>query len=77
MDLAAYYKSLILLPAIINAPGRYITRAGETVMIERIDGAGLYRCRGQYITTGQIDAWHSSGRVFASVESELDIISKA
>lgn len=73
---SAYLYPLILLPVIIDAPGKYKTRCGETVEVTKTSNKHDFGCHGTY--EGNIaERWHKSGRIFASQESNNDIVEKA
>ena len=66
--------SLIVLPSVVDAPGRYLTRAGEVVSVEKITrGRGGFNCEGHY-ASGQAERWHRSGRLYFGVLSDNDIV---
>jgi hypothetical protein len=68
-----YFAPLVPLPRIIEAPGLYRTRAGELVTIEAASSRHRFECRGTY-QGGMAEAWHPSGRLYASTETANDII---
>lgn len=70
------YTPLVCLPVVIDAPGKYRTRAGEIVTIDSTGFQGRYNSSGRY-ASGQFDRWHRSGRLFRSMLSGNDIIAKA
>lgn len=66
--------SLIVLPTIVDAPGRYLTRAGEVVSVERLTrGFGGFGCEGHY-PSGQAERWHRSGRLYFGALSDNDVV---
>lgn len=71
----AYFAPLVQLNAIITAPGLYVTRSGEIVTVESTSQAHTFGCAGHY-TDGKKEAWHRSGRLFATSESQNDILLK-
>jgi len=78
MKILPHYYS-VTLPVIIDGPGKYRTRCGETVVITHIQqGGGCDRC-GFYDTGEETpirDRWHKSGRVYPSTDSNNDILEK-
>lgn len=75
----AYFAPLVLLPIVVTEPGKYITRCGDTVLIEQTSGRHDFGNRGFYDATGEriTDSWHRSGRVNASRESNNDLVARA
>jgi hypothetical protein len=73
--MSAYLAPLVTKPTIIVAPGKYITRGGEIVEITSIS-MGHFRCSGTY-PNGIQDGWCKSGRIYAGMESQNDIIRRA
>jgi hypothetical protein len=65
---AAYFLSF---PAVITGTGKYVTRSGETVTVERVDDH--HWKRGHY-ADGTPERWHRSGRIFSGQETANDII---
>jgi len=79
---SAYYAPLVTMPTVIDGPGRYVTRCGETVVIDKTPEAGpwvlrphAHDCHGNY-STGQRDHWHRTGRIFAGQLCNNDIVAK-
>jgi len=72
---SAYFAPLVLLPTVIDGPGVYETRAGETVVIHDSSPRHCFGCCGTY-ASGVAESWHRSGRVFASRETQNDIVKK-
>jgi hypothetical protein len=73
---AAYFWPLVLLPAVITRPGRYRTRRGEAVTVERMPrpfASHAFDCIGRY-DSGVIEQWHRSGRLYAGALSANDVI---
>ena len=68
---------LILLPAIIDAPGEYITRRGERVDLDSVSARHRFACAGRYRGSGIIEHWHKSGRLLVSRETANDIVGRA
>lgn len=73
----AYFAPLVTLPKIITAPGKYLTRCGETVMIDAASPKPYFNCsfdcHGRY-SDGIIEHWHSTGRIYATSETKNDIV---
>jgi hypothetical protein len=72
---AAALAPLVVLPTIIDGPGRYVTRCGEAVEVTNV--TNYHYKRGRYLACGTPEIWHNSGRIFAGQLSNNDIISKA
>lgn len=64
-------------PTIITEPGKYLTRAGQTVFIDRIMPYGPYAALGRYLPNNISETWDISGRTEPYNESPNDIVSKA
>jgi hypothetical protein len=62
------------LPIIIKAPGRYKTRGGEIVTVDRIV-RGSYGAHGHY-ENGTPERWDVNGRTLPFSESNNDIVGK-
>jgi hypothetical protein len=73
---AAYFYPLIFKSNIITAPGRYLTRCGETVEVNKASTKHDFGCHGAY-ADGTAERWHKSGRTNASRESANDIVGAA
>lgn len=73
---SAYFAPLVLAPTLITEPGQYLTRGGETVTIDRTSARHDFGCVGSY-ASGQTERWHRSGRLFAGVHSQNDIVTRA
>lgn len=75
----AYFAPLVLLPIVITEPGKYITRCGETVLIEHTSEKHDFGNRGFYSDTDEriAERWHRSGRTNASRESNNDVVARA
>ncbi len=58
---------------IVTRPGRYTTRSGETVTIERLGGYGGNWAYGQY-DDGTAEVWFVSGRLLPTYQSLNDIV---
>lgn len=64
------------LPHIITEPGRYTTRAGEVVTIQRIEKRGArVTCFGKY-ANGIDERWDASGRCWHNQECQNDIVGR-
>jgi hypothetical protein len=61
---------------VITRPGRYTTRSGEVVTIERLGGYGGYWAYGQY-ADGTVESWFVSGRLLPLYQSLNDIVGSA
>lgn len=70
---SAYYAPLVLAPMVIVAPGEYVTRCGETVTVTAASARHEHGCVGQYPNEVR-EAWHRSGRIFANMETQNDIV---
>jgi hypothetical protein len=73
---------LSLLPTIIDTPGTYRTRGGETVTIDSVETrygrpTNTFNCKGKY-SCGTVEGWHHTGRlgVYQSSTSKNDIVEK-
>lgn len=77
---AGEMASMVSLKQIIDSPGKYKTRSGETVTINRIDKrrdkSGMHSAYGQY-ENGTKETWDVSGRLLPSKTSNNDIVKKA
>jgi len=60
----------LMNPTIVTTPGQYVTRGGEVVTIERLDGLRAY---GQY-ANGSREWWTLSGRTLPFSESPNDLV---
>lgn len=72
---SAYFVPLICLPAVIDGPGKYVTRCGEVVEIVKSSNRHDYGCTGTY-SNNVAERWHKSGRIFATKETANDVVSK-
>ena len=72
---SADFASLVTLPAVIDAPGEYLTRAGEHVVLTETTTKHRFGCHGTY-PCGTPDHWHKSGRLYFGIECSNDIVSK-
>lgn len=72
----AWMASLVTLPTVITAPGRYVTRSGEVVTVEVAMERHLFGCAGTY-STGEREEWHKSGRLMFDRETPNDIVGAA
>jgi hypothetical protein len=69
----------LLLPVVVHGPGKYLTRGGETVTVEKIANVWGYnnRADGKY-SNGVAESWSvRGGRVLPYSLSQNDIIGKA
>jgi hypothetical protein len=76
---SAYFAPFVTLPVIIDAPGKYITRNGELVIVDTVSTKHDFGCLGYYYyyDSNEIpEQWHKSGRLYFSTESNNDIVSK-
>ena len=71
----AYFTPLVSKPIIVTGPGQYKTRAGEIVTVNVASRKNDMGCRGLY-PNGIADGWHRSGRIFANIETENDIVAR-
>lgn len=76
-SMSVYFIPLFTLPDIIDAPGEYLTRGGDRVMIDRASTRHDYGCVGSYAACGTADKWHKSGRILATSETRNDVVGKA
>lgn len=72
------------MPDIITAPGHYIARNGETVIIESIAERGLTPCRGKVSRTRAngkpqwvYTIWRRDGQQFAVHRHNEDVVAAA
>ena len=72
----AYFAAFVAKPVIITAPGRYLTRSGQTIEVTKSSDWHDFGCKGQY-PCGMNDRWHKSGRLYAAMDSHNDIVSRA
>lgn len=70
---SAYFAPLVTKPVIIDTPGEYLTRGGETVIIDTVSARHDLGCKGTY-ADGVTDGWHKSGRLYADSECINDIV---
>lgn len=70
---ASLQVALMLLPVVVTRPGLYRTRAGAVVKIHSITERGTFRCHGEH-DCGTPDRWSPSGRLFASLLSDHDLV---
>jgi len=73
---SAYFAPFVSFPVVILAPGRYLTRCGETVTVDAVSSRHDFACVGAY-DNGVRERWHKSGRLFAGRETANDIIRMA
>lgn len=76
MNPKGWFASLAPLPTIIDAPGEYITRCGETVRVTVASSTQAFACVGWY-SNNVGEAWHKSGRLYFGRECNNDIVRKA
>ncbi len=70
--------ALNLMPRVIVAPGRYVTRRGETVTVDFVSSSfppPVFSAEGSY-GDGIAEMWHVSGRVLPFTESRNDIVAR-
>jgi len=72
----AAFANFVTMPTIIDAPGYYLTRGGERVLITKCTGAHSFGCTGTY-SNGTLEAWHKSGRLYFGMQTVNDIVAKA
>jgi hypothetical protein len=67
-----------LLPVLVEKPGDYLTRSGETVHVKEVVGRGIFTARvfGQYADETR-EEWRTSGRIFQDTLSPHDIVAPA
>lgn len=76
---SAYFAPLVTLPDVITEPGFYETRRGNRVIVTHTSTKHDFGCVGQYLDescTWVKDRWHKSGRLYAGVLSDNDIVRK-
>jgi len=72
--MAYWIVSLCLLnPKIVTGPGRYVTRGGDTVTVDRVD---TWLAFGSY-ENGPSERWLVCGRTLPCYESPNDIVGVA
>jgi predicted nucleic acid-binding protein len=76
-SMSIYFIPLFTLPNIIDAPGEYLTRGGDRVMIDRASTRHDYGCVGSYVGCGTAEKWHKSGRILATSQTRNDVVCKA
>lgn len=72
---SVYIAPLVTKPTIITEPGQYRTRGGEIVTVETVSVRPDFGCTGHY-EHGTRERWHKSGRIFAGMESQHDIVER-
>lgn len=72
-----YFAPLVNLPIIVDAPGDYLTRGGEQVYVHSVSIKHEFACDGCYSRGAIMERWHRSGRLYADMPSQNDIVSKA
>lgn len=74
---SAYFAPLVTLADIITEAGDYVTRAGERVTIEQVSTRHDFMCVGYYHDADRTrDGWHKSGRIYASKETQCDVVAR-
>lgn len=73
---ACFLAPLVSLPVVITANGKYLTRSGEVVDVDSVSNNQGLGCKGTY-STGQVESWHRSGRLFSMKQSMNDIVQAA
>ena len=68
--------AFITMPRIITGPGQYITRGGETITIDSMLDCRFYGAVGRY-SCGTNEKWGISGRIFAGMTSNNDVVRPA
>ncbi|WP_274644292.1 hypothetical protein [Pseudomonas serbica] len=74
---SGYFASLVTLRDIITAPGEYLTRRGERVVIDKVSSHHDFNCFGSYVDCGTAERWHKTGRIRATSETLNDIVRRA
>lgn len=72
----AWFCSLVTLQTVITAPGRYVTRSGEEVVVAKVSDNHDFGCRGAY-SGGATEGWHKSGRLYFGKTCNNDIVRAA
>lgn len=70
-----YVAHFLSFPVVIDKDGKYITRSGEIVTIEKCS-ENFHWKKGRY-SNGIEETWHRSGRIFSGRETSNDIIGLA
>jgi hypothetical protein len=73
---SASFAAFILLPVIIDLPGLYTTRSGETVIVTSASSRYDFGCRGIYGNAVR-EGWHKSGRLLFGSLTDNDIVGAA
>jgi hypothetical protein len=71
---STYFVPLFNLPTVILAPGPYLTRCGEVVLVTVVSPRHDFGCCHGVYPNGVAERWHRSGRIMASRETENDIV---
>jgi hypothetical protein len=74
--LSQYINVKNVTGTVVTGPGRYVTRSGETVTVERLGGYGGLWAYGRY-DNGVRESWFVSGRIFTVMLSPNDIVRSA
>lgn len=75
--MSLYFYPLMFLKVIIDAPGDYLTRGGNRVTVVKASTRNDSGCNGFYTACKTPEHWHKSGRIFASRETQNDIVQRA
>ena len=67
------YGITMTLPRVVTGPGKYVTRGGAVVNIDRLGGYNNFKAYGSY-PNGTAEMWYVSGRVLPYSLSENDIV---
>ena len=73
---SGYFAPLVTLAHVIDAPGRYLTRGGEVVTVTAVSSKHDFGNVGTYPNNIR-EGWHRSGRLYAGMKSQNDIVGKA
>lgn len=76
MKQSAYFAPLVTLPIVITESGWYLTRRGERVAINAVSARNDFCNIGRY-SSGEIEGWHRSGRLYSGTLSANDIVARA
>jgi hypothetical protein len=82
-DGSGLWVSLVVLPDVIDGPGAYETRSGETVEVyavallpgTQLPKRTVFGCHGTY-SCGTVEHWHTTGRLLFAKETANDIVRK-
>lgn len=70
---SAYFVPFLGMPELITGPGKYVTRCGDIVSIQKVSAKQNFGCHGHY-PHGIAESWHKSGRLYANRECDNDIV---